>query len=163
MFDIGDKILYPMHGAGVIEKIEETEILGEKKSYYVLRISGRDIKIMVPVDSSMKVGVRPVASMEDVEEALVVLASETTEMSSNWNRRDRENTEKLKSGELTQVAEVVRNLSRADRKRKLSAVETKMLINARQILISELVLAGEMDVEEASKLIDQAVKGKIAR
>lgn len=163
MFDIGDKILYPMHGAGVIEKIEETEILGEKKAYYVLKISGRDIKIMVPVDSSIKVGVRPVASKAEVEEAIGILAGETTEMSSNWNRRYRENTEKLKSGKLDQVAEVVRNLSRSDRKRKLSAVETKMLINARQILISELVLAGEMDVEEAFNLIDQAVKGKIAR
>ncbi|MBQ2867112.1 MAG: CarD family transcriptional regulator [Firmicutes bacterium] len=163
MFNIGDKILYPMHGAGVIEKIEETEILGEKKAYYVLKISGRDIKIMVPVDSSMKVGVRPVASRDEVEEALSVLAAETTEMSSNWNRRYRENTEKLKSGKLDQVAEVVRNLCRADRKRKLSAVETKMLVNARQILISELVLAGEMDAEDASKLIDQAVKGNTAR
>ncbi|MBQ4576156.1 MAG: CarD family transcriptional regulator [Firmicutes bacterium] len=163
MFNIGDKILYPMHGAGVIEKIEETEILGEKKAYYVLKISGRDIKIMVPVDSSMKVGVRPVASRDEVEEALSVLAAETTEMSSNWNRRYRENTEKLKNGKLDQVAEVVRNLCRADRKRKLSAVETKMLVNARQILISELVLAGEMDAEDASKLIDQAVKGNTAR
>ncbi|MBQ2868267.1 MAG: CarD family transcriptional regulator [Firmicutes bacterium] len=162
MFDIGDKILYPMHGAGVIEKIEETEILGEKKAYYVLKISGRDIKIMVPVDSSLKVGVRPVASRAEVEEAIGILSGETTEMPSNWNRRYRENTEKLKSGKLDQVAEVVRNLSRSDRKRKLSAVETKMLINARQILISELVLAGEMDVEEASDLIDRAIKGKIA-
>ena len=162
MFDIGDKILYPMHGAGVIEKIEETEILGEKKAYYVLKISGRDIKIMVPVDSSLKVGVRPVASRAEVEEAIGILSGETTEMPSNWNRRYRENTEKLKSGKLDQVAEVVRNLSRSDRKRKLSAVETKMLINARQILISELVLAGEMDVEEASALIEQAVKGKAA-
>ncbi len=150
-----------MHGAGVIEKIEETEILGEKKAYYVLKISGRDIKIMVPVDSSLKVGVRPVASRAEVEEAIGILSGETTEMPSNWNRRYRENTEKLKSGKLDQVAEVVRNLSRSDRKRKLSAVETKMLINARQILISELVLAGEMDVEEASELIDRAVKGKI--
>ena len=162
MFDIGDKILYPMHGAGVIEKIEETEILGEKKAYYVLKISGRDIKIMVPVDSSLKVGVRPVASRAEVEGAIGILSGETTEMPSNWNRRYRENTEKLKSGKLDQVAEVVRNLSRSDRKRKLSAVETKMLINARQILISELVLAGEMDVEEASDLIDRAIKGKIA-
>lgn len=163
MFNIGDKILYPMHGAGVIEKIEEAEILGEKKSYYVLKIFCRDIKIMVPVDSSMKAGVRPVASKDEVEEAFLVLAAETTEMSSNWNRRYRENTEKLKSGKLDQVAEVVRNLSRADRKRKLSAVETKMLVNARQILISELVLAGEMDADEASRLIDQAVKGNAVR
>lgn len=160
MFKIGDKILYPMHGAGVIEKIEETEILGEKKAYYVLKISGRDIKIMVPVESSLRIGVRPVASMEEVRAAVAVLEGETTEMSSNWNRRYRENTEKLKNGALDQVAEVVRNLSRSDRKRKLSAVETKMLINARQILISEFVLAGEMDVEEASDLIERAVKGK---
>ncbi|MBR7148352.1 MAG: CarD family transcriptional regulator, partial [Firmicutes bacterium] len=103
------------------------------------------------------------ASKDEVEEAFLVLAAETTEMSSNWNRRYRENTEKLKSGKLDQVAEVVRNLSRADRKRKLSAVETKMLVNARQILISEFVLAGEMDADEASRLIDQAVKGNAVR
>ncbi|MBQ8589636.1 MAG: CarD family transcriptional regulator [Firmicutes bacterium] len=160
MFDIGDKILYPMHGAGVIEKIEETEILGEKKSYYVLKISGRDIKIMVPVENSLRIGVRPVASEEEVRAAVGVLEAESSVMPSNWNRRYRENTEKLKSGDIAQVAEVVRNLSRVDRKKKLSAVETKMLINARQILISELVLAGGMEVEEASGLIDRAVKGK---
>ena len=160
MFDIGDKILYPMHGAGVIEKIEETDILGEKKSYYVLKISGRDIKIMVPVENSLRIGVRPVASEEEVRAAVGVLEAESSVMPSNWNRRYRENTEKLKSGDIAQVAEVVRNLSRVDRKKKLSAVETKMLINARQILISELVLAGGMEVEEASGLIDRAVKGK---
>ena len=160
MFDVGDKILYPMHGAGVIEKIEESEILGEKKSYYVLKISGRDIKIMVPVENSLRIGVRPVASPEEVREAISILEAAPTAMASNWNRRYRENTEKLKSGKIDQVAEVVRNLSRADRKRKLSAVETKMLINARQILISELVLAGGMELSEASGLIDRAVKGK---
>ena len=149
-----------MHGAGVIEKIEESEILGEKKSYYVLKISGRDIKIMVPVENSLRIGVRPVVSKEEAYGAIEILKGEPTAMPSNWNRRYRENTDKLKSGDIGQVAEVVRNLSRADHRRKLSAVETKMLINARQILISELVLAGELGVEEASDLIDQAVKGK---
>ena len=159
MFGIGDKILYPMHGAGVIVGIEESEILGEKKSYYVLKISGRDIKIMVPVENSRKIGVRPVVSKEEVLGVIEVLKADPTAMPSNWNRRYRDNTDKLKSGNIDRVAEVVRNLSWADRRRKLSAVENKMLINARQILISEMVLAGDMDVKDASALVDQAVKG----
>jgi len=159
MFEVGDRILYPMHGAGTIIKIEESEILGEKKFYYILKISGRDIKIMIPVENSRRIGVRPVVSKEEMLRAIEILRSEPTAMASNWNRRYRENAEKLKSGRIEEVAEVIRNLSRADCRRKLSAVENKMLVSARQILISEVALAGEMDVTEASKLVDQAVKG----
>ena len=159
MFGIGDKILYPMHGAGVIVGIEKSEILGQEKSYYVLKISGRDIKIMVPVENSERIGLRPVVSKEEALGALDVLKEKATAMPANWNRRYRENTDKLKSGEIDQVAEVVRNLSRADRRRKLSAVENKMLGHARQILISELALAGEMSAEEAAALVEQAIRG----
>lgn len=159
MFKIGDKILYPMHGAGIIVEIEESEILKEKKFYYILKIFGRDIKIMIPVENSQRIGVRPVVSQEEMLHAVEILKSEPTAMDSNWNRRYRENTEKLKSGEIDQVAEVIRNLSHADERRKLSAVENKMLTNARQIFISEVALAGDMKVEEASALVEQAVKG----
>ncbi len=159
MFKVGDKILYPMHGAGIIVEIEESEILKEKKFYYILKIFGRDIKIMIPVENSQRIGVRPVVSQEEMLHAVEILKSEPTAMDSNWNRRYRENTEKLKSGEIDQVAEVIRNLSHADERRKLSAVENKMLTNARQIFISEVALAGDMKVEEASVLVEQAVKG----
>lgn len=159
MFKVGDKILYPMHGAGIIVEIEESEILKEKKFYYILKIFGRDIKIMIPVENSQRIGVRPVVSQEEMLHAVEILKSEPTAMDSNWNRRYRENTEKLKSGEIDQVAEVIRNLSHADERRKLSAVENKMLTNARQIFISEVALAGDMKVEDASVLVEQAVKG----
>ena len=114
---------------------------------------------MIPVENSQRIGVRPVVSQEEMLHAVEILKSEPTAMDSNWNRRYRENTEKLKSGEIDQVAEVIRNLSHADERRKLSAVENKMLTNARQIFISEVALAGDMKVEEASVLVEQAVKG----
>ena len=157
MYAIGDKIVYPMHGAGIIEKIEEKEILGEIKQYYVLKVPCGDMKIMIPVDNSEEIGVRNIISAEEISTVIDVLKDSTTEMSHNWNRRYRENMEKLKTGSATQVAEVVRNLIRTERTKKLSAGEKKMLTSARQFLRSELVLAGVMDAASADTLIDEAV------
>ncbi len=157
MYAIGDKIVYPMHGAGIIEKIEEKEILGEIKQYYVLKVPCGDMKIMIPVDNSEEIGVRNIISAEEISTVIDVLKDSTTEMSHNWNRRYRENMEKLKTGSATQVAEVVRNLIRTERTKKLSAGEKKMLTSARQILRSEMVLAGDMDAASADTLIDEAV------
>lgn len=157
MYAIGDKIVYPMHGAGVIEKIEEKEILGELRRYYVLSVPCGDMKIMIPVDTSDEIGVRNIISAEEIKTVLTVLASASTEMPNNWNRRYRENMEKLKTGNAVEVAEVVRNLTRTDREKKLSTGEKKMLTNARQILLSEVALAGDMDTARADNLIDEAV------
>lgn len=157
MYAIGDKIAYPMHGAGIIEKIEEKEILGEMRQYYVLSVSGNDMKVMIPVDTSEDIGVRSIIEATDIQKILDVLGAETTQMPSNWNRRYRENMEKLKTGDVLQVAEVVRNLIRTERDKKLSAGEKKMLTNARQILQSEIILAGSMDETSAQQLIDEAV------
>ncbi len=157
MYDIGDKIVYPMHGAGVIEEIEEKEILGEIKKYYILKAPYGNMKIMIPVDNSDEIGVRSIISSEEINTILAVLRGASTEMSHNWNRRYRENMEKLKSGNVIQVAEVVRNLMRTERTKKLSAGEKKMLTNARQILLSEIALAGDMDTASADILIDEAV------
>jgi CarD family transcriptional regulator len=153
MYKIGDKIVYPMHGAGIIEQIEEKVILSENREYYVLRVPCGDMKIMIPVGKSDEIGVRPVISAEEMEEVLTILRGESTEMSSNWNRRYRENTDKLKTGDARQVAEVVRNLLRTDREKTLSTGEKKMLSSARQILVSEMILASDMDPAEADKLI----------
>ena len=153
MYKIGDKIVYPMHGAGIIEQIEEKVILGENREYYVLRVPCGDMKIMIPVEKSDEIGVRPVISAEEMEEVLTILRGGSTEMSSNWNRRYRENTDKLKTGDARQVAEVVRNLLRTDREKTLSTGEKKMLSSARQILVSEMILASDMDPAEADKLI----------
>ncbi|MDD4564968.1 MAG: CarD family transcriptional regulator [Eubacteriales bacterium] len=157
MFVIGDKIVYPMHGAGVIEEIEDKQILGEIRRYYILRVPCGDMKIMIPVESCDDIGVRSIISVEEIEDVLRVLGAETTEMSNNWNRRYRENMEKLKTGSVYNVAEVVRNLMRSDKERKLSTGEKKMLTNAKQILISEIVLVENIDHESAEEIVNSAV------
>jgi CarD family transcriptional regulator len=157
MYKIGDKIVYPMHGAGIIEQIEQKVILGERREYYVLRVPCGDMKIMIPVDKSDSIGVRTVISAPEMDEVLTILRSESTDMSTNWNRRYRENTEKLKTGDAREVAEVVRNLLRTDREKTLSTGEKKMLSSARQILVSEMILASDLDPAEADKLIGSTV------
>lgn len=155
MFKVGDKVVYPMHGAGIIEAIEEREFLGEKRQYYVMRMPIGDMKVMVPTDSTEEVGLRRVMSRDDVEEVLAILRSQRTKMSSNWNRRYRANMEKIKSGNAFEVAEVVRNLIQREQEKGLSSGEKKMLDSARQILVSELVLARNMGEEEAETLVDR--------
>lgn len=157
MFAIGDKIVYPMHGAGIIEEIEQKKILGEINEYYVLRVPCGDIKIMIPVKNSDEIGVRAVVDGEQLETVYTLLKEKSTEMSGNWNRRYRENMDKLKSGEIDQVAEVVRNLMRIDRQKKLSTGEKKMLANAKQILTSEMVLASDITPEEAENKVTSLV------
>lgn len=157
MFNIGDKIVYPMHGAGIIEKIEKKKILGEIREYYILKIPCGDMKIMIPVDSSEVVGVRSIISADQFPSVIYILGADSTEMSGNWNRRYRENMEKLKTGDILSVAEVVRNLMRTDRVKKLSTGEKKMLSNAKQILISELILAGNKTDEEVEMIIESTI------
>ena len=157
MYKIGDKILYPMHGAGTIEKIESREILGQVKDYYILNISCGGMSLMLPVDSCEKIGVRPIVSSEMLEHVFCILGAESTKMEENWNKRQRENTDKLKAGKIEITAEIVRNLTRIDRNRKLSAGEKKMLNNARKILVSEVMLVKCIGLDEALKLIDEAI------
>ncbi|HOA42249.1 MAG TPA: CarD family transcriptional regulator [Bacillota bacterium] len=157
MFSVGDKIVYPMHGAGIIEKIEKKKILGQIREYYILRVPCGDMKIMIPVDKTEDIGIRPIIPKSRLPEVFALLSAESTEMSSNWNRRYRENLEQLKSGDICKVAEVVRNLVRTDRAKKLSTGEKKMLINAKQILISELILVSKMTYEEADQVIETAI------
>lgn len=157
MFSIGEKISYPMHGAGTIEGIEEQMILDEKRSYYVLRMSYGDMKVMVPVENSAEVGVRPVIDEAKLQEVLCALAALPTPMQSNWNKRSRENMDKLKTGDLVLVADVVRNLMHSDRRKKLSTGEKKMLTNARHLLVSEMVLVRNISADEAEQLITATV------
>lgn len=157
MFNIGDQVVYPMHGAGTIEKIEKKEILGEIREYYVLRISYGDLNVMIPVENSEGIGVRSIVDHGTLQKAMALLGDNVTEMSDNWNRRYRDNMEKLKSGKLDEVVEVIRNLMRADRTKKLSTGEKKMLSNAKQILVSEIVLVEGISQEEAERRIVDAV------
>ncbi|MCL2436993.1 MAG: CarD family transcriptional regulator [Clostridiales bacterium] len=157
MFVIGDKIVYPMHGAGIIEEIEEKKILGEIRKYYILKVPCGDMKIMIPVDSSKDIGVRAVVSDAELVQVILTLQGESSQMSTNWNRRYRENMEKLKTGNVIQVAEVVRNLMRTDREKKLSTGEKKMLSNAKQILLSEIILIKGIDMHDANNIVDKAI------
>lgn len=157
MFIVGDKIVYPMHGAGIIEEIEKKKILGQVREYYILNVPCGDMKVMIPIESSKEIGIRRIVSNSQLPEIFELLSAESTEMSSNWNRRYRENMELLKTGDIRKVAEVVRNLTRTDRTKKLSTGEKKMLTNAKQILISELILVGKMTYEEADRIIETAV------
>lgn len=155
MFNIGDKVVYPMHGAGVIEAVEEREVLGEKAQYYIMYLPIGDMQVMVRLDNVKEVGLREIIKAEDVERVFSTLKGEQTQMPQNWNRRYRANMEKIKSGDIFEVAEVVRDLSIRDRERGLSTGERKMLDNARQILVSELVLAQGTTAEEVEATIDR--------
>ena len=160
MFNIGDKVVYPMHGAGIIESIEEKEILGQKQKYYIMKMPVGDIQVMVPTDSAEKVGLREVIRCEDADRVLNALSGEQTEMNANWNKRYRENMDKIKSGNILDVAEVVKNLAHKSSDKGLSAGEKKLYNNAKQILISELVLANQGTKAEVEALIDEKLSLK---
>lgn len=154
MFTIGERVVYPVHGAGVIEAVENREILGELRSYYVLRLATGDLQVMIPVETVEQAGLRPVCSRQKLDEVEQILRGLPSDWESNWNRRYRLHMDKIKSGDICQLAEVVRNLSLRDRGRGLSAGEKKMLDNARKILISEVVLAAELTSEQALARLD---------
>ena len=157
MFNVGDNIVYPMHGAGTIDSIEEKEILGEKQQYYVIKMPG-EVMVMVPTEKAESMGVRSVIDSKSAGEVLKLLEQDETEMSDNWNKRYRDNLDKMKTGDIYQVADVVRNLSfKQKEKGTLSTREKKMLNNAKLILVSELVLAEHASKDEIEKLIDNKI------
>ncbi|EFI42659.1 MULTISPECIES: CarD family transcriptional regulator [Peptoniphilus] len=158
MFDIGDKVVYPMHGAGVIVAIEDREILGEIRKYYILKMPINDMKVMVPVENADEVGVREILDEDKMNLVLEVLScNEITNMPKNWNRRYRFNMDRIKSGNIEEIAKVVRCLERLDSKKSLSTGERKMLNGAKQIIVSEMVLVYNKSVEEITELVDKKV------
>lgn len=158
MFNIGDKIVYPMHGAGIIEAIEEREILGTRRKYYIMRIPLDDMQVMIPMDNIEGIGIRQVITKDEVESVMAVLEANETKMPQNWNRRYRANIDRIKTGDIFEVAEVVRNLVLRDREKSLSTGERKILNNARQILISEIILAADLPEEQVVVLVEEAIK-----
>ena len=157
MFKIGEKVLYPMHGAGTIENIEDRTVLGETRQYYILRIIHGNMQVMVPVNGSEQAGLRGIVAPEVFKDVIDVLKAASTEMDENWNRRNRDNLEKIKTGNIKEVAAVVRNLTRIDRIRKLSTGEKKLLANAKQILSSEISLATGKTEADILEQIEQAI------
>ena len=156
MFKVGDKIVYPMHGAGVIENIEEKSILDEKQTYYIIRMPG-EVKVMVPTAKAEEIGVRNIIDKETAGKVIGVLEQDSTEMSMKWNKRYRDNVEKMKSGDIFEIADIVRNLSFKQKEKSLSTTEKKMLLNAKQILVSELVLAQDSTTENIEELVNNKI------
>lgn len=152
-----------MHGAGIIESIEEREILGERKKYYVMRMPIGDLKVMVPLQSIHSIGLREVVDERTVDEVLERMKHFAEEETTSWNRRFRANMDKMKSGDIYEVAEVVRSLTLRDEEKGLSTGEKKMLDNAKQILISELALARDLQAEQAFELIDEVISSHDSR
>lgn len=156
MFNVGDQIVYPMHGAGTIYAIEKKNILNEEQDYYIISMPG-EVKVMVPTQKAEEIGVRNIIDKNDVSKVLNVLEEDETEMSDNWNKRYRDNMDKMKSGDIYEVADVVRNLSFKQKEKGLSTGEKKMLNNAKQILISELVLAEDVSQPEIEKIVENKI------
>jgi CarD family transcriptional regulator len=159
-FDVGDKVVYPHHGAATIEKREKKDVFGEKRDYLVLRLAYGDLTLMVPADNAEEIGLRDVINDEEVEEVFAVLRKKEARMPTNWSRRFKNHVEKLKSGDIYQVAEVVRNLSIREKDKGLSAGEKRMLARARQILVSELTFAIGVDEEAAEAKLDEVLAGE---
>ena len=156
-YAVGDTVVYPHHGAAVIEKRERRNLAGEERDYLVLRLTYGDLTLMVPADACEEVGLRDVCSKTEVDAVWDVLREREFSMPTNWSRRFKANYEKLKSGDIFQVAEVVRNLALREREKGLSAGEKRMLTKARQILVSELSAAIKKTEEDTEELIEEVL------
>ena len=156
-FQIGDKVVHPMYGAGTLESVVQKKVSGVTREYYIMRLPERSMVVMIPVENSEEIGVRPVVDRERADEVLAAIPGIQVEMTSNWNHRYRENMERLKSGDLLEVARVVKGLTARDTARGLSTGERKMLHSARQILISELVLSKSLSYEAVERELDTAL------
>lgn len=157
MFQVGDKIVHPMHGAGIIDSIVTKKVSGVVRDYYVLQLPVGGMLVMVPTESCAEIGVRPILNASETDKVIAALPEMEVDATSNWNQRYRENMLRLKSGDLFEVARVMKGLILRDGKKGLSTGERKMLRSAKQILISEIVLAESSSYEEVEGRINQAL------
>lgn len=158
MYKVGDKIVYPLHGAGIVEGIEDKEMSGDVKKYYTVKLSHNQLKIMVPEENCNEIGIRVVISKKKAKEILELLGGNRSRMPRDWNLRYKKNKEKLKTGDIFEVAEVVKNLSWRDGDVGLSTGEKRLLNQAKQILVSELCYSLDMTIEETEIKIDKILR-----
>ena len=160
MFSIGDKVVYPIHGAGTIEGIEKKEIMGESQDYYIIKMPIDDVKVMVPTNRAQTIGVREIADKDEANKVFSILEQPMEELScdSNWNKRYNANIEKIKSGSLEEVTEVFKDLSHRHFEKGLSLGEKKMLNTSKNILLSELSLVQEESRDVLDDKIESIVK-----
>src|SRR5713226_9202093 len=154
LYKVGDKVVYPHHGAGTVVKKESREVLGQKREYLTIKILHNDMTVQVPCENADQVGLRRVIGEKEVGVVLKALTGGSTEMPKNWNRRFKHNRDKMKTGDILELAEVVRNLSLRDHEKGLSTGEKQMFVKAKKILASELMYAKGMDADESAEWID---------
>jgi len=159
LYKVGDKVVYPHHGAGTVVKKEKREVLGEKREYLTIKILHNDMTVNVPSENAEKVGLRKVIGEDMVKVVLKALTGGGTQMPKNWNRRFKHNRDKMKTGDILELAEVVRNLSLRDREKGLSTGEKQMFVKAKKILASELMYAKDMDEEATAEWLDGVLAG----
>ena len=159
MYKVGDKVVYPHHGAGTVVKKEVREVLGEKREYMTIQIAHNDMVVNVPTENAERVGLRRVISEEMVNKVVKALSGSGTQMPKNWNRRFKHNRDKMKTGDIFELAEVVRNLSLRDHEKGLSTGEKQMFVKAKKILASELMYAKQMDEDQAAVWLDEILAG----
>jgi CarD family transcriptional regulator len=157
LFKVGDKVVYPHHGAGTVVKKEHREVLGQKREYLTIKILHNDMTVQVPCENAEQVGLRRVIDEVMVEKVLKALQGSGTTMPKNWNRRFKHNRDKMKTGDIFELAEVVRNLSLRDHEKGLSTGEKQMFVKAKKILASELMYAKAMDEDEAGVWLDDVL------
>lgn len=157
MFQIGDKVAHPMHGAGVVEELTERSVDGEVRQYYAIRMACGEMTVLVPCGTAHRAGLRPLYEKEQLEQLLTEMHQVSDETNPNWNQRYRENVERLKSGDLLQVASVAKSLALREETKDLSGGERKMLIQTRQILVSEVMLSLELSWEESERRVKDAL------
>ena len=154
MFEVGDKVVYPHHGAGTVVKKEKREILGQTREYLTIQILHNDMTVNVPVENAEQVGLRTVIDEDLVNTVVKALTAGESEMPKNWNRRFKHNRDKMKTGDIFELAEVVKNLSLRDHEKGLSTGEKQMFVKAKKILASELMYAKAVDEEEAAEWLE---------
>jgi CarD family transcriptional regulator len=159
LYKVGDKVVYPHHGAGTVVKKEKREVLGEKREYLTIKILHNDMTVNVPSENAEKVGLRKVIGEDMVKVVVKALTGGGTQMPKNWNRRFKHNRDKMKTGDILELAEVVRNLSLRDREKGLSTGEKQMFVKAKKILASELMYAKDLDEDATAAWLDDVLAG----
>ncbi|HPA73786.1 MAG: transcriptional regulator [Spirochaetes bacterium] len=156
-FKLGDKVVYPMHGVGLIDAIEKKIVLGKKNEFYIINIINSGMKVMIPVDNAEKIGLRGVIGKKEVTKVMALLRKTGVETEDDWKLRYQNNIDKVKSGSIYEVAEVARDLYRRGREKELSIMERKLYESAYQLVINEIALAKSIEVEEAGNLVSEVL------
>ncbi len=161
MFNVGDKIVYPMHGVGEIEGIEKKVILGKRNEYYLITIINNGMKVMIPVNNAKEIGIRSIIAKKDIKKVMTILSTEADRIEEDWKLRYHNNIDKVKSGSIFEVAEVARDLYRRGSEKELSIMERKLYENAYQLITYEVAMSKNIDIEDAGNLVSEALSSGI--